>query len=203
MQALDYVGTQRSNLVVGWSELHGALRLKISFCTGSPGFVRISSFFKHVIRKASPKMCAQTRVRRIDELLVGQIDRNLGFVGPDQRDDHLLAHQAGGVDLRLAPARRQPLRRDECQNHLAAIGGLLQGVLPALAGDDAALGVEIEEDVGPAVGREPVADLDRLVVVPARMTDKNMRHGRKTLLRLWRGPGGVNGWCGSVRLGFG
>jgi hypothetical protein len=39
------------------------------------------------------------------------------------------------------------------------------------------------------------------------MTDKNMRHGRKTLLRLsrqpWRPLGGVKGWFGSVRPGFG
>jgi hypothetical protein len=67
LQALDHVGTQCFNLMVGWSELDGALRLSIRFCTGSPGCVQISSFFKHVIRKASPKMGSQTRVRRIHE----------------------------------------------------------------------------------------------------------------------------------------
>jgi hypothetical protein len=61
----------------------------------------------------------------IDELLVGLIEGNLAFVEPDQRHDQLLAHQPGGVDFRLAPARRQPFRGDERENRLAAIGGFL------------------------------------------------------------------------------
>jgi len=44
---------------------------------------------------------------------------------------------------------------------------LLQRVFPALAGHNAALGVEIKEDIVPAVFRKPVTDLDRLVVVAA------------------------------------
>ena len=113
---------------------------------------------------------------KIDKLLVDQIERHLAFVDPGQRNDDLLAHQPGGVDLRLAPAGRQPLGRDQREHDLAAIGGLLQGFLPALAGDDAALGVEVEENVVPAVGSEPIADLDSLVVVSARMTDEKTRH---------------------------
>ena len=76
-------------------------------------------------------------------MLVDQIERHLAFVEPGQRDDDLFAHQPGGVDLRLAPAGRQPLRGDERDNHFATIGGLLQRFLPALAGHDAALGVEV------------------------------------------------------------
>ena len=87
------------------------------------------------------------------------------LVDPNERDDDLLAHEPRGVDLRLAPAGREPFLRDEREDDLAAIGRLLQRVLPALAGHDAALGVEIEEDVVPAVLRQPVADLDGLVVV--------------------------------------
>jgi hypothetical protein len=115
---------------------------------------------------------------KIDKLLVGQIARHLAPV--DQRDDGLLAHHLCGVYLRLAVARRQPLRRDQRQHDLATRGGLLQGFLPALAGDDAALGVEVEEDVIPAVRGEPIADLDSLVVVTARMTDEKARHGLRT-----------------------
>jgi len=62
--------------------------------------------------------------------------------------------------------------RDERQNDFAAGGRLLQRLFPALAGRDSALGVEIEEDVGPAVPGEPVDDLLRLVVVEARITDE-------------------------------
>ena len=113
----------------------------------------------------------------IDKLLVDQIERHLALVDPDERHDDFLAHQPGGVDLRLAPAGRQPFRGDECKHHLATKGGLLQRFLPALAGNDAALGVEVEEDVVPAVRGEPIADLDGLVVVAARMTDEKARHG--------------------------
>src|SRR5271165_1437496 len=80
------------------------------------------------------------------------------------------------IDLRLAPTGRQTFLRHERQNDFAAPGGLLQRFLPALAGRNAALGVEIEEDVLPAVLCEPVADLDGLVVVEARMTDEKARH---------------------------
>src|SRR5215469_8750805 len=59
------------------------------------------------------------------------------------------------------------------------MGSLLQGFLPALAGDDAALGVEVEENVVPAVRGEPSADLDGFVVVAARVTDEKARHGLK------------------------
>ena len=55
---------------------------------------------------------------------------------------------------------------------------LLQRLLPALAGGDAAFGVEIEEDVVPAVLQKPIAELDGPVVIGARMTDENARHGR-------------------------
>ena len=80
---------------------------------------------------------------KIDELLVGKIKRNSRFVDSDESHDHFLAHLPGGVDLRLAPAGRQPLLGDERDNHFATIGGLLQRFLPALAGHDAALGVEV------------------------------------------------------------
>jgi len=61
------------------------------------------------------------------------------------------------------------------------MGGLLQGILPALAGFDAAFRVEVEENVGPAVRREPIADLDGLVVVGARMADKKLCYERAPL----------------------
>src|SRR5262249_44896162 len=70
----------------------------------------------------------------------------------------------------------QPFLRDERKNQFATIGGFLQSFFPALACCNAALGVEIEENIVPAVLGEPVADLDGLVAVEARMTDKKARH---------------------------
>ena len=115
--------------------------------------------------------------REIDELLIREVERDRALVDADQRRNDLFAHKPRGVDFRLAPTRRQPLLRDKRQDDLAAVGGLLQRFLPALAGDDAALGIEIEEDVVPAILRQPVADPDGLVAVGARMADEKARHG--------------------------
>jgi hypothetical protein len=59
--------------------------------------------------------------------------------------------------LDKAPAGTEPVRRDEEDHRLAAVGLLVQRPLPALARRDASLRVEIEEDVVPALAREPVA----------------------------------------------
>ena len=80
--------------------------------------------------------------------------------------------------FRALPERREPFLGDEREDDLATIGRLLQRLLPALAGHDAALGIEIEEDVVPAVLRKPVADLNGLVVIGARMADEKARHDR-------------------------
>src|SRR4051812_7325289 len=112
----------------------------------------------------------------IDPLLVRQVERHRGLVSADQRDDDFLAHQPSGVDLRLAPTRGQPPWRDQREHNLAAMRRLLQRFFPALPGNDAALGIEIEEDVLPAILDKPVADLDGLFIVPARMADKYAGH---------------------------
>ena len=62
-----------------------------------------------------------------------------------------------------------PVLADQDRGGLAAADRLFA--------EGAALGIEIEEDVVPAVFREPVADLDGLIVVEARMTDEKARHG--------------------------
>jgi hypothetical protein len=62
---------------------------------------------------------------------------------------------------------------------------LLQSVFPALAGDNSTLGVEIKEDIVPAVLREPAADLDSLVVVAARMAD------RRAMVYVTSSPGAM------------
>jgi hypothetical protein len=65
------------------------------------------------------------------------------------------------------------------QHDLAAMRRLLQSFFPALSGDDAALGIKIEEDVLPAICGKPVADLGGLFVVPARMADEDAGHDRQ------------------------
>jgi hypothetical protein len=63
----DYFATQPLNLFVLGSQLQSAARLKISFCAGSAGCSRISSFFKSIIGEAPSKMCGQTHVRWIHD----------------------------------------------------------------------------------------------------------------------------------------
>src|ERR1700686_2498507 len=79
-----------------------------------------------------------------------------------------------------APVGLQPISRDEEHDRLAARRRRVQRALPALARSDAANRVEIEKDVVPADGSEPVAERDRLEIVPARMAEKNARHLRST-----------------------
>src|SRR5262245_26298009 len=112
----------------------------------------------------------------IDPLFVRQVERYLALIDSDQDHDDLFTHQPGGVDLRFAPARREPFRRDERKYNLTPLSSFLYGVLPALAVYDASLSVKIEEDIIPAVRGKPVANLDSLVVIRTRMTDEEARH---------------------------
>jgi hypothetical protein len=77
-----------------------------------------------------------------------------------QNSSRLLPERAQGNDEqhRLTPGRR-----------------LVERVRPALAGGDAALGVEVEENVvrpAPALADEPILQRDRPVVIFAGMTDE-------------------------------
>jgi hypothetical protein len=56
------------------------------------------------------------------------------------------------------------------------LGGAFQGILPAIAGLEAALGIEIEKDVVPAPCLHPVANRDGLGIVSTRMAEENPRH---------------------------
>jgi hypothetical protein len=85
----------------------------------------------------------------------------------DQNAEQTLVEAMCEVELLQAPARTQPRAGDQKKNCLAAVRRLVEGALPTLAGDDAAFGVEIEENVVPAFGLEPVAQRDRFGVVRA------------------------------------
>ena len=61
------------------------------------------------------------------------------------------------AQLLKAPSRGKPGAADQKQHRLAAVGGFVQRELPALAGGDAARRIEVEEEVVPAFGDQPVA----------------------------------------------
>ena len=97
----------------------------------------------------------------------------------DEQGEQLLAVFLGEPVFVVAPFGGEPLLRHEEEDDLATRRGILQRVLPALAGDDAALGVEIEEDVAlaaPALADEPILERDRPIVVLAGMGDEKAGH---------------------------
>ena len=61
-------------------------------------------------------------------------------------------------------------RKSTASQRLAAS---LSATFPALAGDDAPLRIEVEEEVVPAFRRQPVAQSGRLGVVGARMAEED------------------------------
>jgi hypothetical protein len=56
-----------------------------------------------------------------------------------------------------AHSRGELVCRDEKNDRFAAVRGFVQSAFPPLAGGDAAFGIEIEERIVPAIGREPIA----------------------------------------------
>ena len=73
----------------------------------------------------------------------------------DQHRQNSLAEQAGCVDLSEAPFGSEPCFGYQDQHGFAAMGRGLERVLPALAGDEPALGIEIEKNILPAIPAWP------------------------------------------------
>ena len=94
----------------------------------------------------------------------------------DQDAEQPLAEPVREVELLQAPARGEPGLGDEEEDRLAAARRFVERAFPPLARRDAALGIEVEEEIVPALARQPVAQRDGLGVIRARMTEKNPRH---------------------------
>ena len=93
----------------------------------------------------------------------------------DQEREQFFVEPVGELIFVAAPFRGEPIFRHEKQHRLAAGGGVFQRMDPALAGGDAALGVEIEKNIvrpAPAFADEPILQRDRPIVVLARMADE-------------------------------
>ena len=117
-------------------------------------------------------------LREVDELPVGgELGRQVADRNRlDQDAEAPLVELLGEAELAEAPVRIEPGAAHQEQHGLAAVGGLVEAPLPALAGGDAARRVEVEEEVVPAFRRQPVAKRDRLRVVAAGMTEEDARH---------------------------
>src|SRR5262245_56157256 len=119
--------------------------------------------------------------RQIDELPGGS---HLGwqFAKLDIRDQHpenTFVELGGEVKLLKAPARGKPRPAHQKQHRLAAVGRLVQRPLPAFAGDNPALRIEIEKNIVPAGRGKPIPQCHRCAVVNTRMAQKNPRQIRR------------------------
>jgi hypothetical protein len=102
----------------------------------------------------------------------------------DQQCEQFLVEPVRKLVFVAAPFRGKPNLRYEEQNGLATGGRILQRPRPALAGNDAAFGIEIEEDVllaAPAFANQPRLQRERPVVVEARMANEQARQGCTTM----------------------
>jgi hypothetical protein len=77
----------------------------------------------------------------------GSIDVAFWHNVVDQKCKQFLVEPVGESIFIAAPFRGEPNLRYEEQNRLAARGRIFERLHPALAGDDAAFWIEIEEDV--------------------------------------------------------
>src|SRR5271170_7150062 len=93
-----------------------------------------------------------------------------------QRGEQLLIEPTRERKFLCAPAGAEPIRRHEEDDRFAAARGVVQRPLPALPRCDAALRIEVEENILPTFGGEPVAQRDRLEIILARMAQKYARH---------------------------
>jgi hypothetical protein len=103
-----------------------------------------------------------------------QVGDRLRRIGHDR--EQLLVERAGERVFVQAPTGAEPVRRDQQDHRLAAVRLLVQRPLPALARRDAAIRVEIEEDVVPAFAREPIAQSDGLEIVVGGMAEEDAGH---------------------------
>jgi hypothetical protein len=99
-------------------------------------------------------------------------DRN---VFEDDSED-LLVLALGEKEFSDAPRRLRPSRRNDEDDRFAAVGGLGQSFLPTLACDESALGINIEEDVVPAVVGQPFVESDGLAFVDTGMAEEDARY---------------------------
>ena len=139
--------------------------------------------------------------REVDDLPdASQLGREVGnrLSRIDEDCEQLLVQAARQLVFLAAPARGEPIGRDEKHHRLAARRRRVQCALPPLARGDAAIGIEVEENVIPPFGGEPVAQRDRLEVVVVRMAEKDARHrARSPIHKISQASAGSSsGICG-------
>jgi len=92
----------------------------------------------------------------------------------DDHGEELFVEAACQRKFFAAPIRRKPVARDKKNHRLAALRSLMELTLPALACGDAAFGIEVKKNIGPAFGCQPIGKRLRFEIIAARMTDENL-----------------------------
>ena len=99
----------------------------------------------------------------------------------DDQPEDALVQRLREQELRETPFGFDPGRRHQKQNRLAAVGRGLEGLLPALARDQPAAGIDIEENVVETLLGQPIAQRERRRIIGARMADEQPCHDAKFL----------------------
>src|SRR5579863_3512643 len=107
-----------------------------------------------------------------------QLRRNIGErqVWIDEYGEEGFVEAGSQGVLFATPAGGEPVARNKKDHRLATQRRRMQRALPSLAGGDAALRIEIEENVVPSFRGEPGAQRHRLEIVLAGMTEEDARH---------------------------
>ncbi len=116
----------------------------------------------------------------IDQLPFGrEFDRQVRERGRlNHHAEDLLVHLLGEQEFGEAPARFRPFGADQDEDELALLGGSLKRGLPAIPGDQPALGIEVEEHIAPALLGQPIMDGERLGIVRRGMRNENLAQDR-------------------------
>src|SRR5581483_4519892 len=110
----------------------------------------------------------------------GQVERQIGNGDVfHQNAEQALVELVGKVEFLETPARSEPGARDQKHHGFAARRRFVQGALPAFAGNDPAVRIDVEERVLPALAFEPVAQRNGFDVVGAGMAQENSRHRQR------------------------
>ncbi len=107
-------------------------------------------------------------------LPVGQ--QLLLIAGLDDGKKKMLAERFRIAVLELALGRCQPGGRDQTQHRFAAVGRVLQGVLPALPQTKTIFHIDIEENIVPAVVGQPSLQCDGFPGIVAVVADEYRGH---------------------------
>src|SRR5580704_219586 len=130
------------------------------------------------VRIGNPEDLHILAADQIDHLPSNQLRRQISLAGRriNQDREELFVETEREVVFPQAPARLEPIARDEKNDCLATACCFMQLALPPFADRDTLLDVDVEKNVFPSFRLKPVEQGESGEIVLARMTQENARH---------------------------